>query len=155
MAYLNTVAGASREGVALAGAAEISRPLVLGEEKNISGIRHVVHLGAASQTLTEAQSGDKFVGVADAVFTLPLVEAGTLLGVHYEFECGDAGGSVGISISPAVDNYIIGNGLTAVDDKDLINTAATDRVGDMVRIYCDRDNGWIIESIIGTWAKEA
>ncbi len=51
-------------------------------------------------------------------------------------------------------DYIRGNGLTSVD-KDLICTGATDRLGDSVRIYCDGVDGWVIESIIGAWSKEA
>ncbi len=117
------------------------------------GIR-TVNLAAATQTLTAAQSGAKFVGAADAVFTLPAAAAGTK-GVWYEFETGALSAGVGLSISPAAVDHIRGNGLTSVDNKDLINSGASDRLGDMVRLYCDGVDGWVIDSIIGTWAKEA
>lgn len=112
-----------------------------------------VNLAAASQTLEASQSGQKFVGAVDAVFTLPAASADTK-GVWYEFECGALSTGTGLSISPNAADSIRGNGLTAVDDKDLINSGATDRLGDMVRIYCDGSVGWVIEAIIGTWAKE-
>lgn len=121
-----------------------------------AGVR-TVNLAAATQALTAAQSGQKFVGAVDAVFTLPAAAAATK-GVTYEFECGALSTGTGLSISPAAADAIAGNGLTAVLDKDLINTGATDRIGDMVRIYCSGVAGagaWIIEAIIGAFAKEA
>lgn len=117
-------------------------------------LKRVVNLAAATQALTAAQSGQKFVGAVDAVFTLPAAAAGTK-GVWYEFETGAVSAGVGLAISPAAADHIRGNGLTAVDNKDLINTAATDRLGDSARIYCDGVDGWVIEHVIGTWAKEA
>jgi len=117
------------------------------------GMTKKVNLAAATQDLTAAQSGQKFVGAANAVFTLPAAAAGTK-GVYYEFECGAVSTTTGLSISPAAADHIRGNGLTSTDDKDLINTAATDRLGDMARVYCDGADGWVIEAIIGTWAKE-
>lgn len=112
-----------------------------------------VNLAAATQALTAAQSGQRFVGAVDAVFTLPAASA-TTKGVWYDFECGVVSTGAGLSISPAAADHIRGNGLTSVDDKDLINSGATDRLGDSVRLYCDGADGWVIASIIGTWAKE-
>lgn len=116
-----------------------------------------VNLAAATQALTAAQTGQKFVGAEDAVFTLPAAAAATK-GVWYEFEVGALSTGTGLSISPAAADAIGGNGLTVVLDKDLICTGATDRLGDMVRIYCTGVAGataWRIEAVIGTWAKEA
>jgi hypothetical protein len=117
------------------------------------GNKRIVNLAAATQALTADQSGQKFVGAVDAVFTLPNAAA-ALTGVWYEFETGALSSGTGLSISPGTTDNIRGNGLSAVDNKDLINTGATDRLGDSVRIYCDGAD-WIIDSIIGTWAKEA
>jgi hypothetical protein len=116
--------------------------------------KRIVNLAAATQALTADQTGQKFVGAVDAVFTLPAA-AVALTGVSYEFECGAVSAGVGLSISPAAADHIRGNGLTSTDDKDLINTGATDRLGDSVRVYCDGVDGWVIDSVIGTWAKEA
>lgn len=116
-----------------------------------------VNLAAATQTLTAAQTGQKFVGAVDAVFTLPASAAATK-GVWYEFETGALSGGTGLSVSPAAADGIGGNGLTSVVNKDLINTGASDRLGDMVRIYCTGATGtsaWMIDGIIGTWSKEA
>ena len=114
-----------------------------------------INLAAATQALAADQSGEKFVGAVDAVFTLPAASAATA-GVTYEFEVGALSVGTGLSISPAVADHIRGNGLTSTDNKDLICTGATDRVGDSVRIYCDGVDGWVIDAApIGTWAKEA
>lgn len=118
------------------------------------GTKRIVNLAAATATLTAAQTGQKFVGAVDAVFTLPAA-AVALTGVTYEFETGALSAGTGLSISPAAADHIRGNGLTSVDNKDLINSGASDRLGDMVRIYCDGLDGWVIEEIVGTWAKEA
>jgi len=124
---------------------------------SLAGTRRKVNLAAASQTLKASQSGEKFVGAVDAVFTLPAASAATK-GVWYEFECGALSSGTGLSISPNSADAIGGNGLTVVLDKDLINSGASDRLGDSVRIYCTGTAGataWRIETIIGTWAKEA
>jgi hypothetical protein len=139
---------------ATAGAAGASQAVILDANKQVSGIRKVVNLAAATQALTAAQSGQKFVGAVDAVFTLPAAAAATK-GVWYEFETGALSAGTGLSISPAAADHIRGNGLTSVDDKDLINTGATDRLGDSVRLYCDGVDGWVIEAVVGTWAKQA
>lgn len=120
----------------------------------INAPTRTVNLAAATQALSAAQSGQRFVGAVDAVFTLPAAAAATK-GVSYEFETGALSAGVGLSISPAAADHIRGNGLTSTDDKDLINTGATDRLGDSVRIYCDGVDGWVIEAVVGTWAKQA
>lgn len=161
MGYLNVVAGEARANLSIEpeveatpGMAEANKAAILGEFKNISGIQQTVNLLAATQVVTGLSSGDRFVGVADAVFTLPAVAAANL-GMTFEFECGEVSGGTGLSISPAAADHIRGNGLTSVDDKDLINTGATDRLGDAVRLYSDGVDGWVITDIVGTWAKEA
>jgi hypothetical protein len=120
------------------------------------GFTKVVNLAAATQTLTALQSGQRFVGAVDAVFTLPAASAATK-GVWYEFECGELSTGTGLSISPNAADAIGGNGLSVTVDKDLINTGATDRLGDCVAIYCTGVAGataWRIMSIVGTFAKE-
>lgn len=136
-----------------AGAAAASGAVVLDANKMVTGIRQVVNLAAATQTLTALQSGETFVGAVDAVFTLPAAAAGTK-GVEYFFVCGAASSGTGLSISPNSADNIRGAGLSAVDNKDLINSGATDVIGDTAHIVCDGVDGWIIVSLSGTWAKE-
>lgn len=116
-----------------------------------------VNLAAATQVLGPEQSGQRFLAAVDAVFTLPSA-ALTPAGTFYDFECGAVSAGTGLSISPNAADAIGGNGLGVVLDKDLINSGASDRLGDWVRIYCTGVAGataWRITGIIGTWAKEA
>lgn len=57
---------------------------------------------------------------------------------------------VGYSISPAAADSIA----YGVDNKDLINTAATDALGDMVTLQSDGVDTWIVVAQTGIWAKE-
>jgi hypothetical protein len=116
-------------------------------------LRHKQNRAAATQALTASQCGQRFVGAVDAVFTLPLASSSE--GVWFEFECGAVSSGTGLSISPNAADYIRGNGLTATADKDLINTGATDRLGDSVRLASNGVDGWMIQTVIGTWAKES
>lgn len=119
---------------------------------HIRPVTGAVNTGVAGSTLDASQSGQTFVGVVDALFTLPLVTA-ALAGVRYTFVCGVASAGTGLQISPNAADFISGNGLTAVVNKDLINAGATDRIGDAATIYCD-GVGWWIEAVLGTWSKE-
>jgi hypothetical protein len=137
------------------GAIRFSRQAQIADQ--LLATRMKVNSAAASQTLKASQSGEHFLAAVDSVFTLPK-SAPALKGVRYSFECGALSVGVGVSISPNAADAIGGNGLTVVLDKDLINTAATDRLGDMVEIYCTGEVGaaaWRITRIIGTWAKES
>ena len=123
-----------------------------------AGKTKAMSLAAGTQTLTAAQSGAHFVGAVDAVFSLPDASGAGMLGVEYEFSCGALSSGTGLSISPSAADAIGGNGLSVVVNKDLINSGASDRLGDYVRIVCLGVAGataWRIVDIIGTWAKEA
>ncbi|MBT8462102.1 MAG: hypothetical protein KJO44_06215 [Gemmatimonadetes bacterium] len=110
----------------------------------------------ASWTLTQADSGKVFlIGVADCVATLPSLAALSGDDAFYcTFIVDTLSTTTGFSISP--------NALDAINDgtanKDLINTAATDALGDAVTIYgndsADADNWWAVVSA-GTWAAES
>jgi hypothetical protein len=105
-----------------------------------------------SFTVAASESGAVYMCKAvDLVATLPTSAAG----LRYTFIAHTVSATTGLSLSPAAADAIMGNGLTSVDNKDLINTAATDSEGDAVTIIADGADGWWIESITGTWAKEA
>lgn len=104
---------------------------------------------SANYTVTPADNGTVFLVDAstDAVMTLP----STSKGLHYTFVVTAVGGSTGLSISPAAADSINGG----TDDKDLINTAATDVIGDSVTVIADGSNGWYTTHMHGIWAAEA
>jgi hypothetical protein len=116
-----------------------------------------VNAAFATAAVTEAQSGEMFSCAVDAVVTLPAMTAARK-GLTYKFKCGALSAGTGLSISPAAADGISGFGLTAVVDKDLINTGATDTLTDHVTIMGTGIPGsaaWVITDVSGIWAKEA
>ena len=106
----------------------------------------------ANYTVTAADSGYIiFANAVDLVFTLPA----TVIGLKYTFIVQTVSATTGLSISPNASDQIIGNGFTAADDKDAINTAATDVKGDLIEVWGDGSLGWYITNVVGTWAREA
>ncbi len=99
----------------------------------------------------------------NAVITLPSTVVG------YSFTIANGGvpktsgptgtgdnGSAKVSVSPAALDLIAGGEIaTAADDKDYINTKATARVGDEVRIVGNGTTGWNVVGQKGIWAREA
>ncbi len=100
--------------------------------------------GASSAAPADA-NGDPLV------VTLPP----TRLGYTVTIITQTASASTGVSISPDAADKIQGKGITAADDKDWINTAATDAVGDLVTLVGDGVDGWWVVSERGTWARQA
>jgi len=64
-------------------------------------------------------------------------------------------GSMAVTISPQAADKISGYALTLADNKDLINTKATAKVGDEVTLLADGTDGYTVVEIKGTWAREA
>lgn len=105
-----------------------------------------------SATLTAEDSGKIHVaGAVDLVFTLP----STAVGLVYKFIVATVSVTTGASISPAAADQLVGNGFTVQDDKDAINTAATDAAGDAITVVGNGTTGWLITDVTGTWAREA
>ena len=63
--------------------------------------------------------------------------------------------TTGASINPYAGDIIRGKDITALADKNIINSAATDAVGDMIRLVSDGALGWWITDLRGTWVREA
>jgi|19_taG_2_1085344.scaffolds.fasta_scaffold00234_37 hypothetical protein len=112
----------------------------------------IVETKTADYTLVAADSGKTFIaGAVDLTFTLPA----TISGFKATFIVATVSATTGCSISPNASDKIIGNAFAGTDDKDAINTAATDVAGDAIEIVGDGSDGWYIKNIIGTWALEA
>lgn len=117
----------------------------------IFGAKRPVTVHTANYTLTAHDSGGVHVmASADKVFTLPA----TAEGLEFILVTGLASVSTGLSISPAAADQLIGNGFTPADDKDAINTQATEKLGDFVHVVGDGSAGWYIIGVRGTWARQ-
>lgn len=131
-----------------------SRPPAHYRDLLITGLRTGVAFKTASYTVVPSDSGTTFFAdAADLVFTLPPTQAG----LWYRFCLTNSGLSTGtgLSISPNSADAINGNGLTSVDDKDLILAGSGDREGDSVTLVADGVDGYYIASVTGTWSKES
>lgn len=111
-----------------------------------------VEVLTAARTLTREDNGKTFVsGAADVVVTLPA----TAKGLSFTFLTSTLSATTGFSISPAAADKIVAKGITPADDKDLINTAASDAIGDSVTLVGDGADGWYVTAMLGTWARQA
>lgn len=100
--------------------------------------------------------------ITDAItITLPA----TVVGYAYTIRNGgvkSTGGATGtvsngtclVTVSPNSSDKIAGLGVSAVDDKDYLNTKATSIVGDEISIIGDGANGWMVTKMIGIWAQQ-
>lgn len=113
-----------------------------------------------NKTLTLADQGIvQNVRSSSAVITLPATTAGATFiirnggAVVTNGPTGTSGAAVTVAISPAAADQIAGNGFTAADNKDAINTLG--QVGDYMTLVGDGTNGWCIAELSGTWTREA
>ena len=68
---------------------------------------------------------------------------------------GGAFGAVAVTLSPNASDMILGPDITGADDKDLINTKATARRGDLVQLDLGDADGYVVTALRGTWARQA
>lgn len=113
------------------------------------GWTHV--LKSANYTIDAADTGKWLWVDTDAVvITLPAVEGIAMVRVGNIA----AYGVSGVAVSPNALDMIEGPGITAADNKDLINTKATAKRGDWIEVGNGDTNGWSAR-FSGTWAREA
>lgn len=109
---------------------------------------------SANKSLVAADAGIVQEVDTDAVvITLPA----TAIGLVFTIRNAGADGAVEVKVSPAAADLIQGNGFTAADNKDAINTKATAKKGDEITIIGDGlvAAGWTLHQVAGIWAREA
>ncbi len=128
----------------------------------------VVHSGALVNDLTptnqnsvtltynamSVQSGKYVTVSADAqTITLPAVQIGAVFIIVNKA----ADGGALLTISPDANDKFLTNiaGSVGTDGKDIINTKATQNQGDFVKLVGLNGDGWLIDSISGTWVDQA
>lgn len=113
----------------------------------------------ANFSVSNQDSGKTFVfndGTASLVATLPKAAAENK-GAKYTFVVNAlAGAGAGHAVSPNVADTISFPGATPpTADKDVICSAATDRLGDSIVLQSDGVSNWFVLAHVGTWAREA
>lgn len=143
--------------VTLAGATALSGAVAFSGAQ--TGTRRAAEITtAATDTLTEAESGKVFICTATSgtqVFTLP---SAATAGLEYTFVCGHADGE--INISPITGQGIIGKthgaengaGIAVTNGADIKNTAASNVVGDFCTLVSDGGTNWYMVAVAGVWA---
>ena len=98
-------------------------------------------------------SGRPVIQTAAAVFTLPAV---AILGSSFWIVNGAADGTL-MTLSPNSSDKFLWDvaGAAGTDDKDIVNTAATAKKGDYVKVQYGSADGWIITEMGGTWVDES
>lgn len=115
----------------------------------------VRELLSATKTFDAEDCGKLFcvdaAGDADAL-TLPSIADGlsgiTIMAIG-------AFGTTAVTVDPAAADMILGPDITGGDNKDLICTKATQRRGDFVTLGFGDADGYAVEEMRGTWAREA
>lgn len=107
---------------------------------------------SVNYTVDATDSGTTiFVDTDAVVITLPAV--GGINGVKVVNIA--AFGAALISAAPNAADMVEGPGITAADNKAILNTKATARRGDYINIYDGDANGWAIVEMKGTWVRAA
>ena len=105
-----------------------------------------------AQTLTLTSSGVPIVVTNASTITLP----GVAVGSQWWIINGNDDGTA-ITIAPdSSDKYLVdAAGAAGTNNKHIINTAATARKGDYVKLAYGSGDGWTIAELVGTWADQS
>ena len=135
-------------------ASTLFRGPILQGKKNEAGLSgyNIEQKDSNYTVVISTDSGKTFLSnTKDVVFTLPGIAVGNV----YTFINTGADGQNNLTISPdSSDGILYVGGL--VDNKDLINTQATSKVGDYVKIASLNSTAhWTVVEAQGVWAKES
>ena len=128
-------------------------PVLVGKKNEAGVTGYNIEAKESNYTVVATtDSGKTFTSKTDGtVFTLPAIAVGNI----FTFVNTAEDGTNTFTISPnANDGILYVGGL--VDDKDLINTKATSKVGDYVKIAALNSTAhWTVVECQGVWTKES
>ena len=128
-------------------------PVLVGKknEAGVTGFNIEQKDSSYTVVINNGDSGKTLLSnTKDVVFTLPSIAVGNV----YTFVNTGADGQNNLTISPvSIDGILYLGSLT--DDKDVINTQGTSKVGDYVTIASlNSVVFWTVVDVQGVWAKE-
>lgn len=97
----------------------------------------VLHIATVDQTITLPEIATVYIGMEVIIVN----------------DCADAASL--LTIVPNAADGFSGYGITHAVDKDLLNTKATSKRGDFIRLLAAGDTHWQVLERRGTWAREA
>ena len=128
-------------------------PVLVGK-KNEAGVTgfNITQKDSSYTVVISTDSGKTFLSnTTDVVFTLPAIAIGNV----FTFVNTAADGGNNLTISPNSSDGILYLG-SLTDNKDVINTASTSKVGDYVTIASLNSTAhWTVVDVQGVWAKES
>jgi len=110
----------------------------------------------ATLTCDANDNGKVILCEVTTVITLPAIgssEMGPYTFVNYGEET-DGISDVQITISPNANDRITGCDITGAENKDMVNTLATAKKGDLLKLAYGGAAGWSVVEMIGTWTRE-
>jgi len=136
-------------------ASTLFRGPILQGKKNEAGLTgyNIEQKDSNYTVVITTDSGKTFLSnTKDVVFTLPAIAVGNV----FTFINTGADGQNNLTISPNSSDGITYAG-SSTDDKDLINTQGTSKVGDYVKIQAMNGDvtAWQVTDVQGVWAKES
>ncbi len=135
-------------------ASTLFRGPVLVGKKNEAGVTgyNIEQKDSNYTVVISTDSGKTFLSnTTDVVFTLPAIAIGNV----FTFVNTAADGGNNLTIDPDTNDGILYLG-SLTDNKDLINTASTSKVGDYVTIASLNSTAfWTVVDVQGVWAKES
>jgi len=135
-------------------ASTLFRGPVLVGKKNEAGVTgfNIEQKDSNYTVVISTDSGKTFLSnTKDVVFTLPAIAIGNV----FTFYNTGADGQNNLTISPDGDDGILYLG-SLTDDKDVINTQGTSKVGDYVTVASLNSTAfWTVVDVQGVWAKES
>ena len=135
-------------------ASTLFRGPVLVGKKNEAGVTgfNITQKDSSYTVVISTDSGKTFLSnTTDVVFTLPAIAIGNV----FTFVNTAADGGNNLTIDPDTNDGILYLG-SLTDNKDLINTASTSKVGDYVTLASLNSTAhWTVVDAQGVWAKES
>jgi hypothetical protein len=135
-------------------ASTLFRGPILQGKKNEAGLTgyNIEQKDTNYTVVINTDSGKTFLSnTKDVVFTLPAIAIGNTV----TFINTGADGMNNLTISPAAADGILYAG-SLTDNKDVINTQATSKVGDFIKIASlNSTDFWTVVEAQGVWAKES
>ena len=129
-------------------------PVLVGKknEAGVTGFNIEQKDSNYTVVINNGDSGKTFLSnTTDVVFTLPAIAIGNV----FTFVNTAADGGNNLTIDPDTNDGILYLG-SLTDNKDLINTASTSKVGDYVTIASLNSTAhYTVVDVQGVWAKEA
>ena len=114
----------------------------------------IEYLNASTKTLDVQDDGKIILCTVTTVVTPPAVGATmgpyTLVNMGQELATGYS--NCQITLTPATGDKFYGPDISATDNTSLVNTLATAKRGDLIRLVYTDTHGWTITDMIGTWA---